>query len=84
MPPSKNVIEVYSKDGCPTCDLVFSKLERLGEKPLIRKLGVDFDRPYFKQRFSSFNEYPVIRRNGILYSGKVFLGLDDNYLTSNN
>lgn len=79
MPPSKNVIEVYSKDGCLTCDLVFSKLDKLGEKPLIRKLGVDFDTPYFKKKFPDFKEYPVVRKNGILYSGKVFLRLGDRY-----
>jgi glutaredoxin len=66
-----NDITIYSKEGCPNCDKAWELCK--AENPTIKKLGRDFDKEDFANRFSRhYKEYPVIHCNGVLYSFDLF------------
>lgn len=65
-------IIIYSKKNCPNCDEIIKFLEK--EKPIIKKLDVDFTRTWFNNniRCDYYKSFPVISWKGVLYSKSIF------------
>ena len=59
------IIEIYSKDQCPFCDMAIHKAqamiqERSDISYKVYKLGVDFDREKMMEKFPTARTFPQI------------------------
>lgn len=60
MPSTENIFTIYSKDGCPYCTKVQRVLELSELKHVVFKLGRDFDRTEFYDKFGQGSTFPQV------------------------
>lgn len=71
---------LYSKDNCSRCKQIIKLIKNKGdiEKLKILKLGIDFTREEFKNKFQD-RLFPIIYMNNLLYSYELFIDIYTNY-----
>lgn len=62
-------IEIYSRDGCPYCDMIKQIVESKGWPNVERKLFTDFSRTEFVNMFGEDSTFPRVFIDGILVGG---------------
>lgn len=62
-------VEVYTRDGCPYCDMIKQVVASKGWILTERKLFVDFDRQEFIGMFGEGSTFPRVFINGTLTGG---------------
>ena len=62
-------IEIYTRDGCPYCDMIKQVVNSKGWPCVERKLFQDFDRTEFVNMFGEGSTFPRVFINGTLIGG---------------
>ena len=62
---------VYSRDGCPFCDIVKQVLELTGSKFVVYNLGQHFERKEFYEEFGEGSTFPQVVCDGKKLGGSV-------------
>ena len=62
-------IEIYTRDGCPYCDMIKQVVSSKGWPCVERKLFEDFDRTEFVNMFGEGSTFPRVFINGNLVGG---------------
>ena len=60
---------VYSRDGCPYCSKVEQVLQLAELKYVVNKLGRDFDRTEFYEKFGQGSTFPRVVKDDELIGG---------------
>jgi glutaredoxin len=60
---------VYSRNGCPYCTKVQQVLELAELKHVVYKLGTDFDRTEFYDKFGQGSTFPQVILDGEMIGG---------------
>lgn len=60
---------IYSRDGCPYCSKVEQVLQLAELKHVVYKLGRDFDRPEFYDKFGQGSTFPRVLKDDVLIGG---------------
>lgn len=68
------IIEIYSKDQCPYCDMAVRKAQAMVQETSehtysVKKLGVDFGREEMLETFPGARTFPQIKVDGIGIGG---------------
>jgi glutaredoxin 3 len=67
------IIEIYSKDQCPYCDMALHKAQAMvqenTDKLMHKKLGVDFNREELLEQFPTARTFPQIKIDGVSIGG---------------
>jgi glutaredoxin 3 len=67
------IIEIYSKDQCPYCDMALHKAQAMvqenTDKLTYKKLGVDFNREELLEQFPTARTFPQIKIDGVSIGG---------------
>ena len=58
------VVEIYSKDNCPYCDMAIRLAEQHANLHRVFKLGEDFGRELMAVKFPDARTFPQIKVNG--------------------
>jgi glutaredoxin 3 len=63
------IIEIYSKDQCPYCDMAVRKAQAMIQETSehtysVKKLGVDFGREEMLETFPTARTFPQIKIDG--------------------
>ena len=63
------IIEIYSKDHCPFCDMAIHKAQAMVQETnehsyTVKKLGKDFDREEMMKLFPTARTFPQIKLDG--------------------
>ena len=60
---------IYTRDGCPYCSKVEQVLQLAELKYVVNKLGRDFDRTEFYEKFGPGSTFPRVVKDGELIGG---------------
>jgi glutaredoxin len=60
---------IYTRDGCPYCSKVEQVLQLAELKYVVNKLGRDFDRTEFYEKFGQGSTFPRVVKDGELIGG---------------
>ena len=60
---------IYSRDGCPWCSKVEQVLQLAELKYVVYKLGRDFKRPEFYDKFGQGSTFPRVLKDDVLIGG---------------
>ena len=60
---------IYTRDGCPYCSKVEQVLQLAELKYVVNKLGHDFDRTEFYEKFGQGSTFPRVVKDGELIGG---------------
>ena len=60
---------IYTRDGCPYCSKVEQVLQLAELKYVVNKLGRDFDRTEFYEKFGQGSTFPRVVKDGELSGG---------------
>ena len=68
------IIEIYSKDQCPYCDMAVRKAQAMIQETSehtysVKKLGVDFNREELLVQFPTARTFPQIKIDGVSIGG---------------
>ena len=63
------MFEVYSRDGCPYCTKVTGALQLAEQRYVEYKLGRDFDKQEFYNKFGHGSTFPQITVDGKFLGG---------------
>lgn len=55
---------IYSRDGCPYCSKIEQVLQLAEQKFVVYKLGRDFSREEFYEKFGQGSTFPQVLQNG--------------------
>ena len=60
---------IYSRDGCPYCTKIEQVLQLAELKYVVQKLGRDFERPEFYEKFGRGQTFPRVLKDDVLIGG---------------